>query len=227
MLYESIFLDVDGTLLWLDLDLNGYVEDLAGYANDGQLTVERASGPVHEAMREYIAQHVKYRTLEALNGYKLESAAKTSRKLGLEVPPDLLLEVTERRLSFNLFPEAESVVKELKQMGLRLYVVSNWDILLQSVLEDLGLVQYFEAIIVSSVVGVEKPDAGIFEVAIKTSGSPRSSIMHVGNDPIADIQGASRSGLDAVLVERKGDLKAPEAKAVIPDLSYLPQLLRS
>ena len=46
MRYDAVFLDVDGTLLWVDVDVEGYVEDLASYTTNGPLTVERANGPV-------------------------------------------------------------------------------------------------------------------------------------------------------------------------------------
>ena len=42
MRYDAVFLDVDGTLLWVHLDVEGYVKDLAPYATNGSLTVERA-----------------------------------------------------------------------------------------------------------------------------------------------------------------------------------------
>jgi putative hydrolase of the HAD superfamily len=33
--YDAVFLDVDKTLLYVDLDVGGYVEDLAPYATRG------------------------------------------------------------------------------------------------------------------------------------------------------------------------------------------------
>ena len=30
MRYDAVFLDIDGTLLWVDLDIEVYIEDLAG-----------------------------------------------------------------------------------------------------------------------------------------------------------------------------------------------------
>jgi putative hydrolase of the HAD superfamily len=44
--YDAVFLDIDGTLLWVDLDVEGYVEDLAPCSRNGGLSVERVSGPV-------------------------------------------------------------------------------------------------------------------------------------------------------------------------------------
>jgi FMN phosphatase YigB (HAD superfamily) len=49
--------------------------------------------------------------------------------------------------------------------------------------------------------------------------------VHVGNDTVADIWGAAGAGIDTVLVDRRGDVEAPWATFVIPDLSRLPDLV--
>ncbi|MDQ4106068.1 MAG: HAD family hydrolase [Actinomycetota bacterium] len=223
--YDAVFLDVDGTLLWVDLDVRGYVEDLAPYSTNGPLTVERAAGPVWAGMKEHISQNIHHRTREDLDRFKRRNQQRAARTLGLDAPPDLLAEVSERRISFNPYPESETVMEELRGMGLKLYVVSNWDVLLEEVLEELGWMPYFEGVIASAVVGIEKPAAGIFEEALRASGVPQGRVVHVGNDPEADVRGAANSGLDAVFVNRGGDEEAPEATATIPDLRPLPDLL--
>jgi putative hydrolase of the HAD superfamily len=76
-------------------------------------------------------------------------------------------------------------------------------------------------------VGSEKPEKAIFEEALRIADIPRSRVVHVGNDPISDVQGAASTGIDAVLVDREGGLVAPEAVATLPDLDGLPALVRS
>ena len=148
--YDTVFLDVDGTLLWVNLDVEGYVRDLAPYSTNGPLTVERAAGPVWSGLREHISQNIHYRTKEDLDRFKRRNQQHTARSLGLDAPSDLLVEVSERRISFNPYPESEAVMEELRDMGLKLYVVSNWDVLLEEVLEDLGWMCYFEGVISSA-----------------------------------------------------------------------------
>lgn len=224
--YDTVFLDVDGTLLWVDLDVEGYVEDLAAYSTNGPLTVERAAGPVWESMREHISRNIHYPTREALDRFKRENQRRTARKLDLDAPPEVLAEAAERRISFVPYEESESVMEELREIGLKLYVVSNWDALLEEVLEELGWTRYFDGVVASALVGVEKPAPGIFEEALRLSGTPREKAVHVGNDPVADVEGAAGCGLDAVFVDRLG-AGAPEAPAVavVPDLTGLPELL--
>ena len=225
MRYDAVFIDVDGTLLWVDLDVEGYVEDLAPYAANGPLTVERATGPVREGLRRHIKENIKYRTERDLAGFKRRNAEMTARQLGIDAPSEVLTRVADRRISFNPYPESEAVLSRLKEIGVGLYVVSNWDLQLVGVLEDLGWLRYFDGVIISAVSGVEKPDPRLFEEALEVSSVARDRVVHVGNDPIADIRGAVEAGIDTVLVDRKGDVEAPWATFVIPDLSRLPELV--
>ena len=226
MRYEAIFLDVDRTLLWVDVDVEGYVEDLAPYRKDGSLTVEEARQPLQESLRRHISQNINYPTEEELALFRRENARRTAEALGIEAPDGVLTEVLERRLLFNPYPESEDVMEELLAMGLPLYVVSNWDVALEGVLEDLGWTDYFSAIVASAKVGSEKPDGGIFEEALRIAAVPRERVVHVGNDPVSDVRGAASCGIDPVLIDREGGLEAPEAVAVFPDLRGLPAFVR-
>ncbi len=225
MRYDAVFLDVDGTLLWVDLDVEGYVEDLAPYSANGGLTAERVTGPIWEGLRRYIKENIKHRTEEDLAGFKRRNAGKTAAQLGIEAPVELLAEVAERRISFIPYPESEGVLQELREMEVPLYVVSNWDIELAKVLEDLGWTDYFEGVVASAVFGVEKPEAKIFEEALRASGVDRSRAVHVGNDPLTDVQGASAAGLDTVFVDRRGAGDLQGATYAIPDLTGLPEIV--
>jgi putative hydrolase of the HAD superfamily len=225
--YDAVFLDVDGTLLWVDLDVEGYVEDLAPYAAGGSLTVERATRPVWEGLRRHIEENIEHRTEENLAGFKRRNAEITAGQLGIRAPAEVLTGVAERRISFNPYPESEAVLRRLRETGVGMYVVSNWDLELVEVLEDLDWMRYFDGVVVSALSGVEKPDTRLFEEALEVSGVDRDRAVHVGNDPVADIKGAAEAGIDTVLVDRKGDIEAPEATFVIRDLGELPDLLRS
>lgn len=226
MRYDAVFLDVDGTLLWMDLDFEGYAADLAPYSENG-LTAEVAAGPVRESVRSHIKENIKYRTVEELNGFKRENARRMADALGVEAPEDLLTEVADRRILFRPYEESEEVLKELKGLGIPLYVVSNWDVLLEEVLDDLGWLGYFDGVIASAVVGSEKPDGVIFEEALRVSGVEPSRAVHVGNDVVADVKGAAASEIDTVLIDRAGDAFAPAATFIAPNLRSLPKLIRS
>jgi|SRR5918993_1085952 putative hydrolase of the HAD superfamily len=111
-------------------------------------------------------------------------------------------------------------------MNLPLYAVSNWDVTLEGVIEGLGWSRYFSGIVASAKVGSEKPVEGIFEEALRVAGASPDQVVHVGNDPVSDVRGASSCGIDAVLIDREGGLDVPEAMTILPDLRGLPALVR-
>jgi putative hydrolase of the HAD superfamily len=221
MRYDAVFLDVDGTLLWVDLDIEGYIEDLAPYSGNGGLTTERVAGPLWSSLRRHIDGNVGYRTEEDLAGFKRHNAQMTAVEIGIDVPVEVLTDVAERRISFNPYPESEAVLHSLRELGIQVFAVSNWDIELVKVLDGLGWTDYFDGVIVSAVLGIEKPEGEIFEEALRVSGVSRDRVVHVGNDQITDIEGASRASLDTVLVDRRGIVEAPEATFIISDLNGL------
>jgi putative hydrolase of the HAD superfamily len=224
--YDAVFLDIDGTLLWVDLDVECYVSALSPYTTDGPLTIEKATGPVWEGLRTHIRENINYSTEDELARFRRENAAKTARSLGLDAPNDVLVEVADRYISFNPYRESEEVLNELKRTGAPLYALSNWDIALKEVLDDLGWTRFFDGLVVSAIVGAEKPDGAIFEEALRVAGVEPHRAVHVGNDPVSDVRGAARAGIDAVLVDRRGGVDAPEATVVLPDLRGLPGLVR-
>lgn len=227
MRYDAIFLDVDGTILWVDLDVEGYVRDLAPYSQNGPLTVDAATGPVWASMGRHIRENIEHRTEESLAGFKSKNARTMADALGVNAPTEVLTEVADRRISFNPFPESVPVIEELRAMKLPIYIVSNWDILLYTVLEDLGWTHYFDGIIASAVVGVEKPEPGIFEEALQASGTDPERVLHVGNDPITDVDGAAGIGIDAAFIDRKGEGPHPRAAVTLPDLVDLPDFVKN
>ncbi|HVF02200.1 MAG TPA: HAD family hydrolase [Rubrobacteraceae bacterium] len=223
--YNAVFLDVDGTLLWVDLDIEGYVRDLKPYATNEFLTVEQAEGLIWESLRRHINENINYPTEEELAAFRRENALGVADSLGLDAPAEVLDEVMSRHILYNPYPEAEAVMKELKEIGIPpLYVVSNWDVALATVLDDLGWTRYMSGIVASAKIGSEKPDDTIFEEALSAAGLPRDRVVHVGNDPISDIQGAA--GIDALLIDREGGIEAPKAVEILPDLRGLPLLVQ-
>ncbi len=226
MRYDAVFLDVDGTLLWVDLDVEGYVEQLSSYATNGAVTVDRASGPVWAGLRRHIKENVAYRTPDDLAGFKRRNVQMTASELGITAPDEVLERVAERTISFNPYPESEAVLRELSETGVGMYVLSNWDVELVEVLDGLDWMRYFDGIVVSAVSGVEKPDRKLFEEALELAEVDRERAIHVGNDLDTDLEGAQGAGMDVVIVDRWGNLEARGATFVVSDLRLLPDLLR-
>lgn len=92
---------------------------------------------------------------------------------------------------------AEECCRRLRVAGIRLAVVSNWDVRLRPLLRDLGIADWFDTIVVSAEEGVEKPDPEIFHRACQRLGVEPAAALMIGDSPKNDVEGARAAGLDA------------------------------
>jgi len=100
-----------------------------------------------------------------------------------------------------LFPEVPAVLEAL-HARYRLGVVSNFDRRLYPVLENLGVRRYFEAIVISSETGVDKPDGRIFAAALSALGVKPGETVHAGDHPEQDWRAGEAAGLHVYRVDR-------------------------
>jgi HAD superfamily hydrolase (TIGR01662 family) len=102
-------------------------------------------------------------------------------------------------------PSVRNALAELKRKGKRLIILSNERVYaLDMQLQWTGLAGYFEKIIASGKLGIEKPDPRIFRNMVRAFDLPESKILFVGDDPERDIRPAKALGMKACLVEQPG-----------------------
>lgn len=103
-----------------------------------------------------------------------------------------------------VYPDAVPALDALRALGLRLAVISNFDERLSGILEGLGLAPRVDAIVVSSELGVAKPNPAIFRHALGRLGVEARAAIHVGDHRLEDVEGAQGAGM-AALHLRRGD----------------------
>jgi len=125
-----------------------------------------------------------------------------------------------------LFPETFDVLNQLKTLGLKLGVISNFDTRIYSVLEALGIRRFFDTVTVSSEAGYSKPQREIFDLAVRSLGIPASDVLLVGDSLRDDVEAALRAGLAAILIDRSGRYQSQShlrrissLSAVIPEVT--------
>ncbi|CAH9123920.1 unnamed protein product [Cuscuta epithymum] len=101
--------------------------------------------------------------------------------------------------AWRLPDRASDTLSNLKDCGVKLAVVSNFDTRLRKLLKDLNVVHLFDAVIVSAEVGYEKPDAKIFQAALDQICVETTKAVHVGDDAKADKEGANAAGIECWL----------------------------
>ena len=97
-------------------------------------------------------------------------------------------------------PDAAATLEELR-LRYRLAVISNADGKIRAVLERGGLARYFEAIVDSGCVGVEKPDRRIFQAGLQAMQAEARESLYVGDIYGIDFCGATAAGMCALLLD--------------------------
>jgi putative hydrolase of the HAD superfamily len=137
-------------------------------------------------------------------------------------------------IRFRAFPDAAPALRELRALGLRLVVASNWDASLPEVLREAGLLALVDGVVSSASAGADKPAPDVFLAALALAGCSAERAVHVGDSPANDVDGAAAAGIRAVLLERGGerldrrrgdDLPRARPLARIASLAELPNVL--
>jgi len=99
--------------------------------------------------------------------------------------------------------DALPTLRALRDRGLTVGVISNFDHRLYRILDGLGLSQWLDSVTISSEAGFAKPSARLFEAALERHRLAPVEAIHVGDSEHLDLAGASGAGLAAVLLNRK------------------------
>lgn len=135
--------------------------------------------------------------------------------------------------SVKVHPDVISLLQRL-QKKYRLGFLSNYPCSLSIVssLKHLGLHDFFEAVVVSADVGFAKPHPDAYARVIGEMGIRPEEAVYVGDNWLADVQGAKRAGMRAVLIKEHPAYETfePQPGDVLPDaeihcLSELEQIL--
>jgi len=173
-------------------------EVFAGYERIG---APNASPAAIRARRIALAERV-FRCLEiaATDGEVEQHAEALWARLG----PDCL----------EVYSDVAASLYALRSHGFPLAIVSNWPCGLGHFCAELGLSEYFDAILCSAEVGAAKPDPRIFAEAVARLRVDPARVLHVGDTVVDDYEGAAAAGLRSVLITRGGEPSAGDARVI-------------
>jgi len=159
----------------------------------------------------------------------VEIDAAAIAELGIGPMPDefyrRLGELFLEDSSWHIFPDTLPVLDGLRARGLTVGAVSNWVWALPELLHTLSLRSRFDFIAASARVGFEKPNPRIFAYALQQAAVKPGEALHVGDHVDADVQGAQRVGIGAVLIDRRNRYGAGEVPDGVPVIHTLTELL--
>lgn len=194
---EAVLCDAIGTMLRLDRP----IERLRG-----QLAARGLLIPEEQAVRALAAEVAAYRE-HHLDGVDAASITALRRHcaeaLRAEIPgldAERAYLVVMGLVRFELLPETHESLGALKDAGLRLAVVSNWDASLEGTLLAVGLRQYFDVVVSSAAVGAAKPSPAPLLRACELLGVAPDRAVMIGDEEV-DARAAEAAGMACVKVE--------------------------
>lgn len=125
----------------------------------------------------------------------------------------------------GLVEEVHHLLGSLKDAGFRLAVVSNRQKPFDEQLKSLGIHAYFEYTLAAGSINAYKPDPVVFRHALAELGIEPDQGIYVGDNYFADVIGAQRARMRAILIDPEGLF--PEAECpIIERLDDLQLVLR-
>lgn len=219
---RAVLLDALGTLLELEQPAAPLRRELRErFALE--VTEAQAGEAVAREIAYYRAHHDEGRDHAALAMLRRRCAAELRSALPApagDLPLGALSDALMAALTFRPYPDSAPALRALRARGIRLVVVSNWDVSLHEVLARTGLGSLVHGAITSAELGSGKPGAAIFRHALTIAGVPASAALHAGDSYAADVLGARAAGIEPVLVARDGR-EAPDGVAVVRTLAEL------
>ena len=193
---RAVFLDALGTLVELEPPWIALRERLPDQLDD-----ERLIDAMRAEMSYYREHAHEGRDEASLADLRERCAAIVSERLGVEVSVEDLL----ASIRFSVYPDVVPALDDLRDRGLALVAVSNWDCSLPSVLERCGLGGRLDGTVTSAGAGARKPDPAIFAAALQLAGCEPAEALHVGDTPEEDVAGARAAGIRPLLIDRDED----------------------
>lgn len=239
---HTVLFDAGNTLMHLDYEFIAGV--LAEYG--------RAATPLEIRVAEYAAKAALDRdlapaiTADAGGGHGLErwmwtdqpgarpsyfaiilQELRISDDQGLPMLTALQAHNRENALWRVVDPDTPRVLDALGARGFTLAVISNSDGRVEADLAAKGLRAQFATVVDSHLVGVEKPDPGIFRLALERLNATAGTAVYVGDLFSVDVLGARRAGLSAILVDPlgryPGNVDCPRISRLAELLALLPE----
>jgi putative hydrolase of the HAD superfamily len=149
---------------------------------------------------------------------------------------DQLMEIATQNWLFtpeDLYQDSKACINEFKSMGVKIGIVANQPASVVNSLKSDQIYDLIDFLGVSAIVGIEKPDKAIFELAIAKLATPANKIIHIGNRIDTDVIPAKSLGMKTVWVRRgeanpyptPADLK--QADLTVDNLTNLPELIKN
>jgi HAD superfamily hydrolase (TIGR01549 family) len=210
--FDAVFFDLGFTLVDL-VPFNGLVSRLCADYGVRLLPAEVARS--HRGIDREIAAFQGSGTAGSLFTASLDDSRRFWLSLFQRVLdvsgktcPDHLTETLYHRFihgdSVQVYPDVVPTLMQLRAAGIRVGVISDWEVWCEEMLRELGLHALVDFALISGALGLQKPSPHLFRMALERAGVPAERAVHVGDDPALDCEAAQAVGITPILLDRSG-----------------------
>jgi len=224
--YKHIFFDLDHTIWDFDKNAEETLYELYDIYRLNEIGLPSAAIFIETYTRNNHQLWAEYHTGKITKDELRETRFKRTF-LELGVPPELLPMAFEDDYvklcptKTNLFPHAHETLQYL-QSKYTLHLISNgFKESSEMKIGNTNIGGYFQHVVISENVGVNKPDKAIFEHALQLAGAAKSESLMIGDSLEADVYGALNFGMDAIYFN---PFNAPKPDDVLLQITYLKEL---
>ncbi len=208
----DIFFDLDHTL-W-DFERN------SALAFETVLSSHEVPFTIREFLGHYVAINEAYWERYSLNQItqselRFGRLNDTFRALSFKAPSDLVENVAQQYIDmlpqYNHLYEGTIELLDYLSPNYNLHVITNGFHVVQELkIRNSNLDSYFNTVTNSEMAGVKKPDARIFNFALDLAKTNAQVSVMIGDNLIADIDGAQKAGIDTIYFNEHKNTLRPE-----------------
>ena len=189
---RAVFIDALGTMVRLDPPWERVDPEAVAGVDPAVLR-----GAFRAEMALYRDSAHTARDAASLAALRERCAELIAERIGRPFPVATLMDA----IRFEPYSDAPAALRDLRESGLALVCVSNWDCSLPEALERVGLGPMLDGVVTSAGAGARKPDPAIFAAALEIAGCGPSEALHVG-DSDEDEVAAAAAGIAFLRIDR-------------------------
>lgn len=122
-----------------------------------------------------------------------------------------------------LLPNAIETLESLKKSNYELHIITNGFEEVQHIkLRESKIDHYFEHIICSETVGINKPDPRVFSHALDLAKATKLESVMIGDDREVDVEGANQFGMRSILFDPNERHRVFRDQVKVKDLKEIP-----
>lgn len=198
--YTHLFFDLDNTLF--DFSASSEIA-LQSFAEIVGLPYDDHFKEVYHRHNHAAWTHFENKLIDGVTLRRVRFE-DTARELGIKIDGMHINRVYLKKLVENprFIDNAEETLRKFSKTHQLVAVTNGLKEVQRPRLTKVNFDQYFAAVVVSDEIGYAKPENAYFQYAWKKAGMPeKSKVLMIGDNPVADIKGASNFGFDTCYID--------------------------